>query len=264
MKKKVLITGGTGFLGSTFIRKYSGHYEFLNISRDPADLDKIKDFKPEFLIHLAANATTNVSDVIRTNIEFATIVLDKFVDAGGKKVLNIGSYWEHMNNLPYSPNTLYASTKKAFEDIIQFYVDVKNIEAMTLKLFDNYGKNDPRKKILRLVFDAHKNSAPLDLSGGEQLLNLLHAEDIADAFHAALSKIKKGHEFYLVKAEQTLTLKEIVNAFCEVNNLSPVLNWGKRPYGPNEFFKDVTVHPVLPDWKPKISMREGLKGIYQD
>ncbi len=277
MKKKVLITGGTGFLGSTFISKYSDQYEFLIISRqniknsihpDNLNLKTVQDFKPEFFIHLAANATlalnpTSITDIIRTNIEFPTQVLELFMLAGGKKVLNIGSYWEHKNNSSYSPNSLYAASKKAFEDLLQYYVDVRGAEAITLKIFDNYGKNDPRKKILRLVYDAHRNQTPLDLSGGEQLLNFLHAEDIAEAFNVALNKIIKSHQFFLVKSEKTSKLKEIVNEFCRVNNLTPKLNWGVREYGPYEFFEEITVHPILPGWSPKISFQEGFKDLYQ-
>lgn len=277
MKKKVLISGGTGFLGSTFIKKYSSLYEFLVISRQDIPnvvhpknltLELLQEFRPEYFMHLAAHSTMGadyktVKETIRTNIEFPTLVTELFFQAGGKKILNVGSYWEHMNNAEYSPNSIYAASKKSFEDLLQYYVDIKGVSAVTLKLFDTYGKNDPRRKILRIIYDSHKNQLPLDISGGDQIISLVHAEDVAEAFEVGLKAISKGHQSYLVKAKQVVKLKEIINEFCRINNLSPKLNWGARPYSSQDFFTEVTVNPLLPGWSPKIALTDGLKDLFQ-
>ena len=65
-------------------------------------------------------------------------------EVGVKILVNTGTSWQHYENKDYSPVNLYAATKQSFEAILQYYVEVASLKAITLKLFETYGLDDPR------------------------------------------------------------------------------------------------------------------------
>jgi nucleoside-diphosphate-sugar epimerase len=67
-----------------------------------------------------------------------------------------------------------------------YYADAAGIRAVTLSLFDSYGPGDTRKKFLRLLLDCLETNGELQMSPGDQVLDLAHVDDICEAFlHAA-------------------------------------------------------------------------------
>lgn len=200
---KILITGATGYIGKVFLNKYNKSFQFYPVVRAQSNTQplnrivasdnlinaendlsgQIARIKPKFLIHLASFAkyqhtSDDISPIINSNILFPLQILEAFATSGGQKILNIGSYWQHVNNSKYMPNSLYAASKQSFEDLIDYYISERNLACLTLKLFDTYGPNDPRKKIFNLVYESAKRGEALGLTGGKQILNLTHIDDV--------------------------------------------------------------------------------------
>src|ERR1700759_3227779 len=78
---KLLVTGGSGFIGINLINSLSGHYSILNVDKKPPadakqkifwkDIDildynvlenEILNFEPDYIIHLAAITDLNGKD----------------------------------------------------------------------------------------------------------------------------------------------------------------------------------------------------------
>ena len=265
-KQKIILTGATGFLGSRCLHLLEKDFEILPFGRN-TKISEIGSFKADYLIHTAAKSghksdQQTIPEYIESNITFPSLVLEAFVRSGGKKVLNIGSYWQHKDNKLKSPNSFYASTKEAFEDIIDHYVVNENLEAISLHLFDTYGPQDRRKKILNLVHEAALSHRPLDLSGGEQLLALTHVDDVVAAMKASLNSFSATHQKFFVRTQEILTLKEVVELYLKVNDLKATLNWGVHPYSPRDFFQKLDVLPDLPRWKAEVKLETGLKNLF--
>ena len=85
--------------------------------------------------------------------------------------------WQHFGTPDYRPVNLYAATKQAFEDVLAYYADAQGIAAVTLELYDTYGPGDPRRKLIRILFEAARSGEPIQLSPGEQVIELLHVDD---------------------------------------------------------------------------------------
>jgi nucleoside-diphosphate-sugar epimerase len=104
------------------------------------------------------------------------------INNGCYHIINTGTSWQHFEQSNYNPVNLYAATKEAFEAIITFYKATSSLKVTTLKLFDTYGPNDSRYKIIPLLQKAFTEQKELSMSKGEQLIDFVYIVGIANAY----------------------------------------------------------------------------------
>lgn len=294
---KALISGGTGFVGSNLARRLVRNGWQVGIITIPNDsLDQIKDFadqvklyvhdgctdgmqsimaeaQPDVVFHLASlflseHTTADISRLIGSNVLFGTQLLEAMAAHEVAKIVNTGTSWQHYENKPYSPVNLYAATKQAFEDILQYYVEARGVQAITLKLFDTYGPNDPRPKLFHLLDKIAREGTTLAMSPGEQMIDLVHIDDVVRAFVLAAERLMageaSGHEKYGVSSGKPMPLKKLVELYgCAISKPLPI-EWGGRPYREREVMVTCSYLSVLPGWSPEVTLADGIRNIYQN
>jgi nucleoside-diphosphate-sugar epimerase len=290
---KILLTGATGFIGTnvatklisngdtifcTLLENEINPFDSLNVKAfslgnyQIVDLIQfIKDNQIEGVIHLASyvqsgdHTTQDIDKLIDSNVKFGTILLDAAVNGGVKWFINTGTFWQNYNNSEYSPVNLYAATKQAFESIAKLYIDTEKIRFCTIKLFDTYGPNDSRPKIFNLWEKIAKTGEILDMSPGDQILDISYIDDIANAFVLLANHLQNNNpkisngKVYVVRARNRYNLKELACIFEEVTGYKLYINWGGRPYKVMEVMNPLVNGEVVPGWKQKITLEEGIK-----
>ncbi|WP_443864320.1 NAD-dependent epimerase/dehydratase family protein, partial [Fusobacterium ulcerans] len=116
----------------------------------------LKENKFEIVFHLASlfiaeHESKDVDNLLNSNIVFGTHLLEGMKESENKLLINTGTSWQHYNSEEYNPVDLYAATKEAFEKILKYYVEAEEVRCITLKLFDTYGENDTRPKLINLL-----------------------------------------------------------------------------------------------------------------
>lgn len=291
---KALITGGTGFVGSNLARRLVRDGWQVGIITIPNDnLDQIKDFadqvklyvhdgstdrmqsivaeaRPDVVFHLASlflseHISSDISRLVSSNVLFGTQLLEAMAAQGCSKIVNTGTSWQHYENKPYSPVNLYAATKQAFEDILQYYVEARGVQAITLKLFDTYGPNDPRPKLFHLLGEIAREGTTLAMSPGEQMIDLVHIDDVVRAFVIAAERLiageSQGHEQYGVSSGKPMKLRDIVETYSAVTGCKLAIAWGGRPYRNREVLEACGNLKALPRWSSLIYLERGITNI---
>jgi nucleoside-diphosphate-sugar epimerase len=103
------------------------------------------------------------------------------------------------------------------------------------------------------------------MSPGDQLIDIVHINDVVAAFLNALkrmqSKIDTKHEHFAVSSQKLISLKKLVSIYEEVHGVILNINWGGRAYRDREVMVPWGGGKKLPNWSPKIGIREGLKSL---
>jgi len=294
---KVLITGVTGFIGSNLARRLildnkkveaiirpESNTNILNDIKEKVkfhihdgtseNMFKIlKKSKPDIVCHLASISNYNhdlkdIEPMFKSNILFGTQLVDSMVKNNIYNFINTGTYWQHYESKEYNPSCLYAATKKAFEDIVKYYNEVDKLKVITLKLFDNYGPNDTRNKLFDFLGNAIANNQKIKMSKGEQLINIVYISDIIDAYIRSINRLLSNNnqllEEFSVSSNKLITLKELVNKYLQITNMKAKIIWGGREYRKREIMKPWDGDDILPGWKQKVSIEEGIKLMYNE
>ena len=288
--RSVIVTGATGFIGSnlvfSLIRK---GFDVHILVRDTSDLsilgnivesctvhiyngsivDLKKTFsivKPSHVFHLASlflaqHDELNITDLLESNIIFSSHVVEAMVSEGVPFLINTGTSWQHYTEGDFNPVNLYAATKQAFESILKYYIEARGLKVISLILFDTYGPNDPRKKILSLLNDVSKSGDTISMSEGEQMIDLVYIDDVISAYLSAYKNIVQqivGHSRYGVATNRPLSLKSLVLEFEQVLGVKVNVNWGKRPYRNREVMVPWLGSQKLLNWEARVELDEGL------
>lgn len=284
MSKKILLTGITGFIGSNLAKKLlEDGIEVHAIVRESSNLslldanvrenvvfhthnaqntlkDIVKKATPDVTIHLASlflssHKYEDVLPLITSNVAFGAELLEALYLNDAKSFINTGTAWQHYNNADYSPVNLYAATKQAFEDIVKYYEEAKGFKVIALKIYDTYGENDRRKKLLALLKETANSGEKLSMSKGEQKINLVHVEDIANAFSLAAKYLCDGRfdlcGSYALSSGDAISLQELVRRYEKLIGKKINIGWGEREYREREVMEPWNRGKILPGWERK-------------
>lgn len=259
---KILLTGATGFVGSHLLSRLlsdrhdvavvlrtdsefvapSGFEKQVTILRTDGTLDSlvpgVKAFSPELGYHLAArfvaeHRPSDVDDLAQSNLTFGLQLLEVLDVAGCRKLVSAGTSWQNFGGAAYEPVCLYAATKEAFEALAQYYVSARGFSLSVAKLFDTYGPEDRRRKLLSVLLRIGKSGERLAMSAGDQLLDLVYITDVVDALVEAGARLcderDTGKTTYAISAGKRLSLRKLAEEVSTITGLPLNIEWGARP-----------------------------------
>jgi CDP-paratose synthetase len=281
LKKKIILLGGGGFVGKYFAIKYHKLFDFYCIfnkkkinknyfvesfqkTSDTKEIIKFfKRIKPDCVVNLATlyfkhHNVSALSKLIDSNIKFGCYILEAMKESSCSKIINFGSMFQHRYDQKYQPQNFYAATKQAFQDICYYYHLNYNIDCLSLKLFDTYGPNDTRKKILNLLISStHKKEVLINNKNNK--LNLVHVEDVCDAIKIAIDLICSKNRYFksfCLPAKNVIKISDLIK---KVEKYKKVNYKFLKNVNNKKFISFNSSYQKLKNWEPKINLEEGLK-----
>lgn len=295
---KYLVTGGAGFIGTNLVEKLvnvgnkvvvvddlsSGNetrlpkeVQFYKLDiRDTAALT-ILCSDIDVIVHLAAlpRVQTSIEEPVAVhdvNINGTLSVLEAARAAKVRRVVfaaSAAAYGDQETlplslDLPPQPKSPYAMHKCAGELMMKTWYEVYGIETVSLRFFNVYGPyfdpEGPYALVIGRFLKLKKDGKSLTITGdGEQTRDFVHVFDVATAImlSAESGEVGKGEIFNVGSGEQT-SINELAKLIGgEVQMLPARLE-------PRHTLADISFTKELLDWKPTISLADGVRELKKD
>lgn len=290
--KKVLITGGTGFIGSKITdellnRGYEVHAlvyppfapekkNFIQHEMNLLDSVAVENFlaqnRFDSLIHLAwyVGAKCHVSDLNLDWVIATLNLLKSFKEHGGKTFLGAGTCSEYEykygylteDETPTDPQTLYGNGKNAVYNVAKVYCRQNEIVFKWPRIFNLYGPNEKPQRLMPSVINSCLKGEEVKVSDCLKFQDYLHVEDTARAIVEVFESNLQGA--VNICSGKPVQLREIVSKIAELMGFKGKILWGAVPAA---FGDDVVVgnNSKLKSigFTPKYTLEEGLKATIE-
>ncbi|WP_130861659.1 NAD-dependent epimerase/dehydratase family protein [Bacilliculturomica massiliensis] len=223
--KKVLLTGGTGFIGQHCIpvllesgfdvyasyRKTIPERYTRNVKWIKADLlhgmnnieETMGKVGIDYLLHLAWDLTPGEYQNSGNNLKWLKASLDLievFIKYGGKRIVTAGTCFEYdfsdgilkEDITPLMPDTLYGECKAAMYNVTKHFCSIQGISYAHGRVFYLFGPGENKKRVVPYVITELAQGHKPRCGSGVQRLDYLYVKDVAKAFVALLDTNIQG------------------------------------------------------------------------
>src|SRR5690606_6996054 len=107
------------------------------------------------------------------------------------------------------------------------------VSAISLILADTYGVGDKRPKLINCLIKALDTDEVLNMSPGDQIIDISHVRDVARSFQLAATKLIESPapiRMSLAVSGTRLSVKQLVAAVESVSQQAINVKFGGRPY----------------------------------
>jgi nucleoside-diphosphate-sugar epimerase len=287
--KKVLLTGGTGFLGRHAIPELlKKNYEVHLVSRRPqkeknifshnCDLlsdSEIKELlpkiRPTHLLHFAWYVEPGKFWTSQENRswEAASVKLFKhFAENGGVRAVFAGSCaeydWSHdflsEKNTPLTPKTLYGISKNTLRESLENASYQMNIPFAWGRIFFLYGPHEARQRLVSEAINNLLQNKPFPCTDGKQERDFMHVADVARAFVEVLESDYTGA--LNIASSKMVSIRQVVQTIGKILGKIKLIQWGAYPTPPDDPPRLAAEIKILREqihFTPKYDLKTGLK-----
>lgn len=278
---KILISGGTSFLGRSLIPKLQkkeckillfttnkGHFKADKIFNkknlkiiDNDQLNYVKKFKPDIFLNLQTmydfnTDLKNISELIDANVKIPLKLLFSSKKTI-KRLISPSTYIIYDGSLKkVKPTNFFASLKYTFSVIAENEARNIGFSYDEVVIFDTFGENDIRIKILNQIKNSYFKNKEIKMSPGKQTIDISHIDAISDGFiNLIFNKKTNKHSkrTFFASTQNRLTLKKLITKCEKILKKDLNIKWGKLNYR-----KNVIMHPIKFKQNQNICKREKL------
>ena len=301
--KKILITGGNGYVGKELINTiqntYKVHVADKNLNRiknkkykkiklHKINLTKNKETKllinkinPDIIINLAAThfipECEKYPDLCFANNVLTVINLMKNIDKKCKFIhISSASVYKHSksslkeNTSPIKPSDIYGISKLQSEQVVNHYGNKKNIDYLIVRLFNVIGPGETNPHFVpEIISQLKKNKNKIKLGNTKTKRDFIDVRDVANALSKLCKKkfsLLNDNRVLNLGSGNTVSLKKILTIMKKFtdSNFKIITDKNKLRINDNPIILSSTKKiRKFIDWNVKYDLKTSLKDTWE-
>jgi nucleoside-diphosphate-sugar epimerase len=274
--KRILVTGGRGFLGRHLCARLKGLCEEVYLFNN--DVRHINGFSGRYDIvcHLAgvtkAGSDREARLLFDVNVNGTLAVMRYCQEKKSRCIFASSSavYRATAANKPLpetssiEPNTLYGLSKALGEDICGYHALNYGVSATALRIFNMYGPGQKEPFLIPYVINRLSENKPIILKAPGAVRDFIHVTDVAMVFILSCAHEHGGFKALNLGTGIGISVREMAEKIALRMGIRPKIEMKNS----GDLKKDLTIANTknmskYVDWRPEISLDEGLRLMFR-
>ena len=294
---KLLVTGATGFIGQHLVNRLieQGHiilalsrseallpandypnklfYLQTSLKLDGNTIEKIKQFEPDTLIHLAWEKIPDFSfEISFANLQNQILFFrNLFLISSLKKIIVTGSCWEYNRKMGVCTESdicisgnYFTWAKNSLRDFLEFECLQKNINFIWSRVFYVYGPQQRKGSLIPTVIENIQNGIVPELKTPFNSNDFIYVDDVAEGLiQFAVKDVPSG--IYNLGNGESVPIIDVVSKIetsihgKEILSSSVIENASQSPVKDTDFWADMGKTFNTLKWQPQTNLIMGIE-----
>lgn len=297
--KRVLVTGGSGFIGSHLTRrlvregakvgiltKYNSIIDNIRLVdvwdqltvieadiRNHDSLKQVAEFRPSIIYHLAAynhvgDSFLHVSEALDSNVKGTANLLESYDGYDRFVYTSTSEVYGHQSMVPFSedlcprPVSPYAVGKYGGELYCRIRLERSDKRIVIVRPFNAYGPYQSPRAVIAEVILTCLAGKPVYATEGKQTRDFNYVANLVDGFILAGEREEALGEIINVGSGMEISIRDLIVEIHRLTNSRSELHVGALEYRPTEIWRMFAGNSrakSLLGWTSRIDFKEGLR-----
>lgn len=298
MENWILVTGGSGYIGSrlirnllnkekkvvsfdmhysaSFIKEFGNRVEIVEGNLLGVDIaNTIEKFIPSEIIHLAGSKNrTNMFDefIVANDVNYRgtlNLLQSSLPDVNLKHIIIMGTSEEYGSaHSPFTeetremPNSAYGLSKLSSTRLALLFKSQFHLPVTVLRPSIAFGPDQGTDMFIPALISSLKLKKDFTMTKGEQLRDFVYIDDLIDAICIAAENESSIGEIINIASGASVKIKDVASFVSSMLGADEHLKLGAIPYRKFEIWEycvSIEKAKRLLGWSPKYSVFDGLK-----
>lgn len=272
---RILVTGGTGFIGRALVRALAGDHEVVALTRADGDIAHRDTLERagtvDHVFHLAArtfvpDSWQDPAGFIAANVGGTANVLE-YCHRTSASLTFVSAYvYGPPERLPIAegtpprPNNPYALSKHLAEQACAFYACHRGVRVTVIRPFNVYGPGQSAHFLIPRIVEQVQARTEIRVLDLHPKRDYVFLDDLVDALVRTLAPGEELHRVFNIGSGESVSVQAVIDTIQQVAGTAlPVTDAGERRVQElDDVRADITRARTQLGWTPRTPLRDGI------